>query len=228
MNKEDKLSQNNEKLSLWAQAASLFFGATFGVAAIYAFAALYFDSSIGEALQSVHGVLVNPNALVLHEDEKSILMELIGKGHIISANAQLADITTFYSSVISTLTTIIAVLGIVGFFVIKSLSKNAAEELAEKAIEHHFEKQNFHNQVDIIVRARTESFLQGSASLIDDSEERFEAIDDALGRIGEMVNRFAAYENALARLDDYEGGGGNIELSDPDKNNGEEIEKEKV
>ncbi len=117
-----------KRLNFVAQFAALFLGAAFGVAAIYAIAALYLGSPISDALKSAHGILVNEHPMPVTPDEYHLIADMIAQGKIIPANGHVSDVADYYRGVIEILVMVIALLGVLAFIVVRATSKQAAED----------------------------------------------------------------------------------------------------
>ena len=218
MDEEDMSSQDNKRLSPRAQFAGLFFGAAFGVAAVYILAALYFGAPISDALKSAHGIIANQNAVPITSEQSWLLIDMIMQGSIIPANGHILDVTNYYTSVIDVLLMIIALLSVIAFFVVRATSKSAAEDMAEvanaKAIKHYFGSQSFHDDVLKAVKARSADVIGDLQGYQEEIEERMVLLDGAVKRAEDLKLLMVTFEDALARLDDYEAVGGNLELQD--------------
>lgn len=217
MAKEDT-GDFSKRLSPRAQFAGLFLGAAFGVAAVYLIAVFYFGSPISDALKSAHGVLVNENSVSVTSKEFWLITDMIKQGKIIPANGHISDVANYYGGVIDTLVMIIALLGVLAFIVVKATSKNAAEDMAEKAtekaIKHYFETQDFHDEVLKAVKARSADVIGDLRGYQEEIESRIAILDKAVTRAEGLELLVIAIEDALAKLDDYEAVGGDLELRD--------------
>lgn len=83
----------------------------------------------GEAVLTVY-----PQKKDLSKEELDALKMLINNGRVLTQDQLLGVISSFYNSIINALTVVISLLGVLAYFSIRSLSKNHAEQIAEKHV----------------------------------------------------------------------------------------------
>ncbi|MBT3306739.1 MAG: hypothetical protein HN377_09680 [Alphaproteobacteria bacterium] len=88
----------------------------------------------------------------------------------------LSIITSFYSTVIAVLIGLLGAVVAFAYITIKGTSHQWVEDVAEKAIGRYFEKNEFHEQVFEIVKARSRDVIKGLDSFQDDLSERLEEL----------------------------------------------------
>lgn len=77
----------------------------------------------------------NPGVEQACSESNENIYKLIENGNFISASDFLETISGFYNSIITVLTSLIAILGIVSFFYLKNLSVQSAYEIVDKALD---------------------------------------------------------------------------------------------
>jgi hypothetical protein len=104
------------------------------------FVAIFFINFLSgdKFLESLTGTkwvfAIGENHKTLTANELKSLDSLIANGHILTQDQLLNIISQFYNNIITILVVVISILGFLAYLSIKSLSRNHAEEIAEKLV----------------------------------------------------------------------------------------------
>lgn len=212
------------RLSGIAHALAAVLGVALGTFAFLFLTALFLGDPIRDTVLSAHGILASPGAVSLTPDEKHALVDMLGRGQVITSDGLISSLSSYYESVIEILVGVLAAVSVLAFMYIKSISTEKAEEAADhavsKAVDRHFASQQFHKETadrigDVLrpVKDSQTEFLSETGKAIEDLSERIEYIAPLIAKFDE---RITVIEDALASSDSEEEGGRDLKLGGDD------------
>jgi len=125
----------------------------------------------------------------LSQDEIKSLNLLINNGHVLTQDQLLEVISEFYNNIINSLIVLISFLGVVAYISIRSLSRNHAEEIAEKLVTKEV---SYYLSDDGNINK-----LLNRSSLIQDLNYDAEDRSKLINRIGQLESRIIGLEYSL-------------------------------
>ncbi|XDF76929.1 hypothetical protein AAFX60_009325 [Aliivibrio fischeri] len=210
---------SNFKLSI-----IFFFSTLVGTLLFWVAVYIWFDSSIMSLIDNAKAIFWSKPENTLSFKEASMLGRLVEKRIVLEGSDLLGQISTFYTTIITILITIITVLGISIPLYIKTNAENVAKQQTKNEVRTYFEENvGYHNQLEAALHRAEPEIKKSIMSDIDKratiNEDSISEIQESLEQVGIVIERvkhfdpdelraitqkIAAMEKYIQQLDPYE------------------------
>ena len=188
------LIMSNFKLGL-----IFFFSTLVGTLLFWVAVYIWFDSSIMYFIDNAKAIFWNKPDNVLSFKDASMLGRLVEKRIVLEGSDLLGQISTFYTTIITILITIITVLGISIPLYIKTNAENVAKQQTKNEVRTYFEENvGYHNQLEAALHRAEPEIKKSIMSDINKratiSEDSISEIQDSLEQVGTVIERVKDFE----------------------------------
>ena len=208
---------------IWRATLTLFVyvvGITLGTFIFLNLCTFLFNEQFIEFITRTFGVLsIYPAQNEITSEEWDSIQTLIKSGHILTQDQFLSVLSEFYNNIINILIVVISFMGIIAYLSIRAISREKAEEIAEKETERAISKRLSDENIQNILN---------KDGLISDlinftNEDRPELVND----MRNIKDRITALENWLMQSGDEKEENKNIKIVIKDEENGDTAKKDK-
>ncbi|AHF02391.1 hypothetical protein THIAE_09630 [Thiomicrospira aerophila AL3] len=138
-------------------------------------------------LNTVKGVFYKQNSPLTIEEQEALSL-LIKNGRILPSDGIITQVTSFYSTIITFLLGLIALISGMAFVYIKAQSYEKMEIMTEKKVEEYFKTAELTDKLDILVKSKTEDIRQNLKLDLDDFSDWKDNIENRLNTVEERNN----------------------------------------
>lgn len=176
-----------------------FFSTLVGTLLFWVAVYIWFDSSIMYFIDNAKAIFWNKPDNVLSFKDASMLGRLVEKRIVLEGSDLLGQISTFYTTIITILITIITVLGISIPLYIKTNAENVAKQQTKNEVRTYFEENvGYHNQLEAALHRAEPEIKKSIMSDINKratiSEDSISEIQDSLEQVGTVIERVKDFE----------------------------------
>jgi len=220
-------SDNNDKLKRTvSHLLIVFLGVMVGTFFFLFLAAIYFGDPIMDSILSAHGILVDTAHPNLSKIESAWLSKLVAEGTVLPASSVLSSIVAYYQSVIDIFVAVLAILGFLAYFYIRSVSARDAEKMAKKAVKDHIGSGEFRDLADAAFdrnwKSRADDAISDYADTLQGMgqyQDKVSAIEKRASEIeSEQVQKNKEIDSRLLSLEEKQSG--SIQLDDTESKAG--------
>ena len=181
-----------KRLGKLGHCLSLIAGSAIGTACFLFLCALLVGGPVRDTIFSAHGILTANKPATITESQKTLILELVQNGSLVSSNDLLTSMTSYYSAMIQALIALFFVFGTLSFFVVQAHSSRQVEEAARdfvpKETENYFASLKF----DHLIKEKIDVALQIE---LEDLEERLIALERSAEQLNEIERRLNEIQN---------------------------------
>lgn len=163
-------------------------GNAIGAFSFFVAATLVAGWPVHDSILSAHGVLTANKPVALTLQQHAIIMDLLKRGALISSTDLLANITSYYSTLISVLIALFFVFGFLSYLAVQAHSRRQVEEVAETlvgvATRHYFESRAFDKELKEAIDGAVQIELGPYDTLMQEISEMKESMQLLEDRVG--------------------------------------------
>lgn len=202
------------------KALLLFLGSATGTFFFLYICVIAIGSPIQDSLLSAHGVIFGEKLDSLSPIQRQAISDLRIAGALLTPSELLSEIASFYETVITILTTLIAVLGVVAYMYVKSVSEESATKMVKERISERLSSDEHRSDIKKAIVIETKDRLEGLASLESDVRDELDRIQEIVDSpdmvtVKDLFERIKKIEQRIASLDTEDEEGAEFELGSP-------------